>query len=85
MEKPPHGIKSVSYTHLDVYKRQTKHTTEETLWLPDPRQPHAKTLRGVALRVLIHPAKSISPSMHYDVIIIGAGYSGCLLYTSRCV
>ena len=68
------GLKAVSYTHLDVYKRQVKRTENmNTLLLPaggrDTAAIAAEILRRGGLVGL--PTETV--------------YGLCLLYTSRCV
>ena len=62
--RPNHGLQSrpllkagdVEPSPLRSHHAQTQHKTEEATWLRDPDRTLARTLRGVALGVLIHPA-----------------------------
>ena len=57
------GFEAVSYTHLDVYKRQLYNNIEKI----------APKLIAKQRQIF----KGVSPNIDF--------YSGCLLYTSRCV
>ena len=63
------GVRPVSYTHLDVYKRQALEVTNDAL------QIHGGSgyLKGMEVERAYRDAK------------ITTLYEGCLLYTSRCV
>ena len=65
-------MKAVSYTHLDVYKRQVRtralHPIDTTFELVDVIK---KALPAKVLNKKGHPAKQT--------------FQACLLYTSRCV
>ena len=60
---------TVSYTHLDVYKRQIRHCAELSRFHIEPRN----------LRQYVIAANR--ESALFEQVLIGI----CLLYTSRCV
>ena len=67
------GSEAVSYTHLDVYKRQALCDAVGGL--------HAGfAMAGETSAPVIH--RDLKPS---NIIVTGANYTPCLLYTSRCV
>ena len=72
------GIAAVSYTHLDVYKRQLVHVPDAT------RRIHTGDLvvvDALAGRAFINPQADVL--RRYDRL--EADLQVCLLYTSRCV
>ena len=86
--------RAVSYTHLDVYKRQVQIYGSETLEMIEKRLYTRAEELGVALSCFqsnhegaiidrLHEAKG-----KVDGVILNAGaytHYSCLLYTSRCV
>ena len=67
--------RTVSYTHLDVYKRQAKHPTKK-VWL------NIYNASDNFLSSTYQPLlQKYDDLLNLDVEYIG----GCLLYTSRCV
>ena len=80
------GVEAVSYTHLDVYKRQH---VDRTITIVI-QVPHIADLDG-AMDSRVTPACAhLSPAGHIytsgDMLRITAlGNWACLLYTSRCV
>ena len=88
-----HGIPPVSYTHLDVYKRQAYDETVEicldTL-LPLVAKPHmpdnVETVEAVGpIAVDQVFIGSCTNSSYQDMMRVARILKGCLLYTSRCV
>ena len=75
---------AVSYTHLDVYKRQTQHDPDVT-----QEQIHADIRKYVFDAVL--PADMVDERTRFFInptgrfVIGGPHGDSCLLYTSRCV
>ena len=77
---------SVSYTHLDVYKRQTvlSPAASPVAKALDPTAAHAGTVAGTRPRhAWVDVARGLVVTM---VVVMHVGiYHYCLLYTSRCV
>ena len=86
-------VSSVSYTHLDVYKRQVVAGAVilprdcQILWLNDSKQLSAKK-REELYEVILEQAVAVgigyaSPARIDEINILQATYEACLLYTSR--
>ena len=81
-----HCVQSVSYTHLDVYKRQTQPYTE-TVTRPSKTNDMAQVLQALEAEMEVTTAEGYAGTLHLDhtsVQVKTDGYA-CLLYTSRCV
>ena len=76
-----HCVRPVSYTHLDVYKRQayTKEWFDATEKIYDHQKEMAEEARDNALDELD------MLDFHYDMGLLTERDYYCLLYTSRCV
>ena len=66
----------VSYTHLDVYKRQLLHSASLTVLKKVAAAPRARSLVSPAMEASVCSTEST---------IISTTSTACLLYTSRCV
>ena len=81
--KHSNDSKSVSYTHLDVYKRQAENISK--ILYPEDSTPQGKALR------LEQQYFFVSASIHDAIRVFYPGQDKpdlttfCLLYTSRCV
>ena len=71
------GIEPVSYTHLDVYKRQGRGVELAAVL--------ALGAGEAGEEILIHAAEQIDGAMCLLPLAGGGEADGCLLYTSRCV
>ena len=67
---------AVSYTHLDVYKRQGEHSRYCRLGQPENSAVAEHALANADHRILFGETKLLSAM---------SAYFPCLLYTSRCV
>ena len=84
------GIEPVSYTHLDVYKRQVERFAH-LLVEPESRTNAADAVIGQLLAVIIetqpHPVGGCEKRLGNGIAAhhLGTELDACLLYTSRCV
>ena len=69
---------AVSYTHLDVYKRQLQRTENDTATITVLRDGKLVTLPQVQFDSTTNADGTTSMVLDFRVY-------GCLLYTSRCV
>ena len=81
---------AVSYTHLDVYKRQILLSASNAFALFPSMITVITTERDMATKIPTHSRKSASPPLAPRAILTAsaispAAISICLLYTSRCV
>ena len=71
------GNTSVSYTHLDVYKRQDHLITRHGAAVV--------TEDSISNRVQKFPTSVLNQWTYHSRLYAAAKYCTCLLYTSRCV
>ena len=85
----PQWIASVSYTHLDVYKRQGSHTdthTERSIGaVPEQSQEAGVVAILQATIDTLQGQLSVKDKQIEELNARLAEVSSCLLYTSRCV
>ena len=95
------SARSVSYTHLDVYKRQGHNISQGFNFLCDKPDDLLKLLRGSSLFCEDDPTTTVHGprDCFREIITAGSGlhvcvvrpasrqthHHDCLLYTSRCV
>ena len=70
--------RSVSYTHLDVYKRQIQTLVSEGYVTGELK-------KGFPAINITNPDNFVSLLYYFGMLTISGTYKGCLLYTSRCV
>ena len=84
------GVKAVSYTHLDVYKRQQHHKKERKTMAIKKYKPTTPGRRGMTVTDYsalskVAPERSLLEPMKKAAGRNNTGRITCLLYTSRCV
>ena len=81
-------MRPVSYTHLDVYKRQThEYGKEAMMFLGDHwigTEPFMPEFASIGLDAVVGSVGNGS-TLRLISDIPGVKYTDCLLYTSRCV
>ena len=96
---PLTGVTPVSYTHLDVYKRQDQIVPTRRIFPGSPHGLHKSSAVAVTIqrgKILLAPNKTVMTSDHQNIrhilheviahhISLFAFRYICLLYTSRCV
>ena len=75
----------VSYTHLDVYKRQVRHLAEHSVKDAMDAFEHSGEVMAQASRTMIATMNPLELPHHLESALDLVRHPTCLLYTSRCV
>ena len=77
-------IRPVSYTHLDVYKRQGEDTLSFKIPYRDGKRGYIDSEKKIQIVDDVYKVRTVTDTRDTDGSAVTEVYA-CLLYTSRCV